>query len=59
MATPPGDAVARAFELAADTHYTTVREIARQLDKEGYDHVAAHLQSLSLSRQLRQLIAAR
>ncbi|UAJ12427.1 hypothetical protein [Polymorphobacter megasporae] len=59
MAAPTGDVVARAFELAADTHYTTVREIARQLDKEGYANVAAHLQSLALSRQLRQVIAAR
>jgi hypothetical protein len=51
--------VERAFELAAAGECRDARELERRLKWEGYEAVAAHLDSASLRKQLRALFDAR
>lgn len=44
----------RAFEIARQGKVRAVRDIARQLDREGYDH--RQLKGPVLTRQLRRLL---
>jgi hypothetical protein len=50
--------VERAFELAASGECRDAREVERRLKWEGYEAVAAHLDSASLRKQLRALFDA-
>jgi hypothetical protein len=47
--------IERAIELARSGSYDRVDQIERQLNAEGYAHVAQHLDGPSLRRQLIQL----
>lgn len=52
--------IERAFQLADDSHFTTVYEIRLGLMREGYGLVVlAHLDGLSIARQLRERIVER
>ncbi len=50
--------VERAFELARSGTFANVYEISRQLKREGYDRVAAHLSGSEIKRQLLAVIKA-
>lgn len=51
--------IERAYELARDGPCTSLDDIRRQLDRERYASVGAHLSGPTLRRQLRQLCQAR
>jgi hypothetical protein len=51
--------VERAFELAKAGECRNPRELEQRLKWEGYEAVAAHLDSASLRKQLRELFDAR
>ena len=48
--------VERAFELAATSRYRTISDLEKQLKREGYASVAAHLNGSSIRKQLRGTI---
>jgi hypothetical protein len=47
----------RAFDLAGSGSCRTISDLEKQLKREGYSQVAAHLSGLSIRRQLRSLLA--
>ncbi len=47
--------IERAYELARNGPCTTLDDIRRQLDRERYPSVSAHLSGPTLRRQLRQI----
>ena len=50
--------VERAYELAKSGEFHTLTELRERLRSEGYDDAPAHLTSLTLTADLRRMIAA-
>lgn len=50
------NAIQRAFELAASGQFPTLADVRRQLRKEDYVNVTAHLGGVTIRRQLLKLI---
>ena len=48
--------IERAYELAKSGSYATVKDVERQLQREQYEAIHAHLQSSMLKKQLKALI---
>jgi hypothetical protein len=48
----------RAFELAGSGSCRTISDLEKQLKREGFSQVAAHLSGLSIRKQLRNILAA-
>jgi hypothetical protein len=51
--------IERAYQLAREGPCTSLDDIRRQLDRERYSSVGAHLNGPTLRRQLRQLCQER
>ena len=56
--TNPPTTLERAFALARSGDYESVDDIRRQLKKERFDQVEAHLAGHSINRELRALCQA-
>lgn len=54
-----GGTVARAFELAREGTCQTIEDIRRQLEREKYEAIGAHLTGLSIRRQLSEIMKVR
>ncbi|MFW2829093.1 hypothetical protein [Sphingomonas sp. ID0503] len=52
------DIVARAFELAGLGTCRTLDDLRRQLRREGYESIDAHLSAPTMRRQLKALLTA-
>ena len=50
--------IERAYELAKSGQFRTISQIREQLRSEGYSAAPAHLTSLTLTAELRRMIAA-
>lgn len=48
--------IARAFELAQSGTYRSLRELRKQLVREGYEDVDSHLNGRMTQKQLRQMM---
>jgi hypothetical protein len=50
--------IERAYKLAKSGQFRTLTKVRARLRSEGYDDAPAHLTSLTLTAELRRLIAA-